>query len=95
MTVTDQDGDRWQYRKVTEPVAEAAPEVYYRLITRYMRQQGNTDPAWTHRSFSGVESDHLDTIEKLLRSEPCWGVSEIGIIDGDGDLWEYRLRTGE
>lgn len=95
VTVTGRYGDRWQYRKVAEPVAEFAPEVYFRLITRNMRQRGSTGPTWKHRRGSVVESEYLDAIEKLLRSELCWGVSGIDIIDGDGDLWEYRLRTGE
>jgi len=88
LTIIDRDGDRWQYRAKPEPVEE----MYYRLITRSMRDLNNIDPTWEHRSLSGFADEQLNAIEDVLRSERLWGVSRIDLIDADGDTWEYILR---
>ena len=64
------------------------------------RQRRDGKPKWG--VWEQVEGDFTDLFEghgHVLR----WIVTDldgnrwqrIDIIDGDGDLWEYRLRTGE
>ena len=90
ITVTDGDGDRWQYRQVPDPTPVAAKELQFRLITQLMASAGREGP-WEPRQEYSNPAETLEAIEAVLRAQHSFGIDHLKIIDADGDTWEWRL----
>ena len=90
ITVTDGDGDRWQYRQVPDPTPVAAKELQFRLITQLMASPRPGEGPWeTRQACASFSAETLDAIEEILRDN--FGIDHLKIIDAEGDTWEWRL----
>ena len=88
ITVTDGDGDRWQYRQVPDPTLE----LQFRLITQLMASPRPGEGPWEIRqACASFSAETLDAIEAVLLAQYSFGIDHLKIIDADGDTWEWRL----
>jgi hypothetical protein len=85
ITVTDREGDRWQYRQVPGPTLE----LQFRLITQRASPRPGEGPWEIRQACASFSAETLDAIEEVLRDN--FGIDHLKIIDAEGDTWEWRL----